>query len=159
MGTRADFYVGRGADAEWLGSIAWDGYIEPPGIAKSAPAVIHAPCEAAYRRAVADMLKARDDATTPDQGWPWPWDNSDTTDRSYSFFGGEVQHCHWDGPWVTAKEALASDFDYERAREGAKVGASHPDMSAHKAVTLGKRSGLMVIAKGADGKLGIVTED
>lgn len=30
MGTRADFYVGRGESAEWLGSIAWDGY--PSGI-------------------------------------------------------------------------------------------------------------------------------
>ena len=26
MGTRADFYIGRGQDAEWLGSVAWDGY-------------------------------------------------------------------------------------------------------------------------------------
>lgn len=26
MGTRADFYIGRGPDAEWLGSVAWDGY-------------------------------------------------------------------------------------------------------------------------------------
>jgi hypothetical protein len=32
MGTRADFYVGRGGQAEWLGSIAWDGY--PSGIDK-----------------------------------------------------------------------------------------------------------------------------
>ena len=30
MGTRADFYIGRGATAEWIGSIAWDGY--PDGI-------------------------------------------------------------------------------------------------------------------------------
>ena len=26
MGTRADFYVGRGDAAEWIGSIAYDGY-------------------------------------------------------------------------------------------------------------------------------------
>lgn len=26
MGTRADFYVGRGKDAEWIGSVAFDGY-------------------------------------------------------------------------------------------------------------------------------------
>lgn len=26
MGTRADFYVGTGANAEWLGSIAYDGH-------------------------------------------------------------------------------------------------------------------------------------
>ena len=30
MGTRADFYVGKGKDSEWLGSIAWDWY--PDGI-------------------------------------------------------------------------------------------------------------------------------
>jgi hypothetical protein len=30
MGTRADFYVGRGETAEYLGSIAWDGY--PDGL-------------------------------------------------------------------------------------------------------------------------------
>jgi hypothetical protein len=30
MGTRADFYVGRGPDAEWLGSVAMDGY--PSGV-------------------------------------------------------------------------------------------------------------------------------
>lgn len=28
MGTRADFYVGRGPEAEYLGSIAWDGHPE-----------------------------------------------------------------------------------------------------------------------------------
>ena len=26
MGTRADFYLGEGSAAEWLGSVAWDGY-------------------------------------------------------------------------------------------------------------------------------------
>ncbi len=26
MGTRADFYTGRGQTAQWLGSIAWGGY-------------------------------------------------------------------------------------------------------------------------------------
>ena len=26
MGTRADFYIGSGKDAEWLGSVAFDGY-------------------------------------------------------------------------------------------------------------------------------------
>lgn len=30
MGTRADFYVGKGPNAEWLGSTAMDGY--PEGI-------------------------------------------------------------------------------------------------------------------------------
>jgi len=30
MGTRADFYVGIGPEAEWVGSIAYDGY--PDGV-------------------------------------------------------------------------------------------------------------------------------
>jgi hypothetical protein len=33
MGTRADFYVGRGETAEWLGSIAWDGNPGGAGLA------------------------------------------------------------------------------------------------------------------------------
>lgn len=70
MGTRADFYVGTGKDAEWLGSIAWDGYEvdenEDHPIAK-------AKTETAYRKAVKDMLSSRDYATHPEQGWPWPW--------------------------------------------------------------------------------------
>jgi hypothetical protein len=32
MGTRADFYIGRGKRALWLGSVAFDGY--PAGRAK-----------------------------------------------------------------------------------------------------------------------------
>lgn len=28
MGTRADFYVGRGENAKWIGSITRGGYIE-----------------------------------------------------------------------------------------------------------------------------------
>jgi hypothetical protein len=28
MGTRGDFYVGRGKDAEWIGSIAYDAFVE-----------------------------------------------------------------------------------------------------------------------------------
>jgi hypothetical protein len=30
MGTRADFYIGRGESAEWVGSVAWDG--QPSGM-------------------------------------------------------------------------------------------------------------------------------
>jgi len=51
MGTRADFYVGRGEQAEWLGSIAWDGY--PSG--NPAP-VTAMTSEAAYREKVEAVL-------------------------------------------------------------------------------------------------------
>ena len=60
MGTRADFYVGHGKDAEWLGSIAWDGYRE--GIP---PVILHAVNETFYRNAVCAFLAASSSGTTP----------------------------------------------------------------------------------------------
>jgi hypothetical protein len=76
MGTRADFYAGRGKDAEWLGSIAWDGQDIPDEIR-------YAHDEVMFRREVAEFLSGRDDSTVPEKGWPWPWNTSATTDCSY----------------------------------------------------------------------------
>src|SRR5258708_6284064 len=82
MGTRADFYAGKGKSAEWLGSIAWDGQ-EIAGYIRAAKT------EKNYRKAVEVFLASRDDATLPAQGWPWPWNDSGTTDCSYWFFDGQ----------------------------------------------------------------------
>lgn len=115
MGTRADFYVGCGATAEWLGSVALDGYewdedAECP-LRKAAS-------QQAFRDAVATILASREDATLPAQGWPWPWNTSATTDYAYYFHEGETR------------------FD---DRE------DWPDMSARKNVTFGARSGIILI--------------
>src|SRR6266446_6472207 len=93
MGTRADFYVGRGKQAEWLGSIAWDGY--PKAIALD---VLNARSEDEFREAVVHFLTPREDATAPDMGWPWPWEDSGTTDFSYAFARDRVwvsDFGHW----------------------------------------------------------------
>lgn len=119
MGTRADFYVGRGEKAEWLGSIAWDGH---PG---NFPKIERAKTERAFRAAVAKELAGRDDGTTPDMGWPWPWEDSHLTDYSYAFDDGRTYHTAYvpDGEklpcpnceygrgkvWVTAKAKLDDD--------------------------------------------------
>lgn len=79
MGTRADFYVGI-RKLEWLGSIGYDGYEE--GISKN---VLEAKSIKAFKEALQKFFKRRDDVTTPELGWPWPWGNSDTTDYSYVF--------------------------------------------------------------------------
>ena len=79
MGTRADFYVGRGEKAEWIGSIAWDGY--PDGMPDS---LLAATSTEGYLQEVTDFFKERDDVTLPEDGWPWPWDDSGTTDYSYT---------------------------------------------------------------------------
>lgn len=90
MGTRADFYIGRGKDAEWIGSIAMDGYPFRPGHPVE---LLNITDRAKYRRAVRKIINEVGHGTTPDQGWPWPWENSQTTDYAYAFDKGR------DGKW------------------------------------------------------------
>lgn len=139
MGTRADFYVGRDEGAEWIGSIAWDGYRD--GIDA---AVLTATDEASYREAVKAFFASRDDATLPEHGWPWPWDDSSITDCSYWFFDGSV----WDerrGTYQPCSQPIPEDDDaYVASTENADR-ILFPDMSARKSVTLGARSGLIVL--------------
>jgi hypothetical protein len=129
MGTRADFYVGAGKTAEWLGSLAWDGYrideMKAADIGKSKDCaacwqIKSATTEAAYREAVAKLLALNDDATTPALGWPWPWETSATTDYAYAFVDGACKTFHWG------------------------QGAEWPNMRDKQNVTLGKRSGVIV---------------
>jgi hypothetical protein len=137
MGTRADFYVGRGRDAEWLGSITWDGY--PGGIDD---AVLEAPSEAIFREKLVEFLK-REDATLPEQGWPWPWDDSKTTDYAYAFDEGKV----WVSCFGRTLETL--DDHYKRCKEESRrdlpKDAVFPNMKERKNVTMGKRSGLIIV--------------
>jgi hypothetical protein len=152
MGTRADFYVGKGKSAEWIGSIAWDGY--RAGIDAQ---ILGCKSEEAFRHAVANFLAKRDDATLPEHGWPWPWNTSATTDCHYWFFDGQC----WEGRnrysgagevYVPADEP-EPDWSAEGADEEALYTAwqkgreevEFPDMSGRKNITLGRRSGVIVI--------------
>jgi hypothetical protein len=132
VGTRADFYVGRGESAEWLGSIAFDGY--PEGVDDT---IRKAATERQYREAVEMFLASRDDATLPAMGWPWPWDNSRTTDYAYAFDGGTVYASCFGHGWFLAIQDETPEDD------GPKV--PFPDMSARRNLTLGRRSGLIVV--------------
>lgn len=134
MGTRADFYVGRGKEAEWIGSIANDGY--PSGIEG---AIKRATTELDFRAAVGLWLDIDDSSSRPDDGWPWPWDDSRTTDYAYAFDSGRVYASCFGGEWFDPLEVEPSDD-----KEGRAKVAVFPDMSSRKNVTLGKRSGLIV---------------
>jgi hypothetical protein len=133
MGTRADFYVGKGKNAEWIGSKAWDGYewgerLENQDNDKITSAIN----EQEYREAVSLMLKESNDTTTADMGWPWPWDNSCTTDCAYCFIGGKLEAFSWGAPWGDEDDNSAIDW---------------PDMSGKKASAPAgsSRSGIMVV--------------
>lgn len=133
MGTRADFYVGRGQDAEWLGSIAWDGY--PDGLPEEILAITD---ETAYRAAVALFLKERDDGTVPEMGWPWPWTDSRTTDYAYAIDGERVWASCFGYEWFDPTQPQPEDDDASKS-------AAFPDMTEQQNVTMGKRSGIMLI--------------
>lgn len=140
MGTRADFYVGRGENAEWLGSIAWDGY--PDGL----PIDIVRPPDAApmreseYRASMDVFLSERDDATRPTDGWPWPWETSHTTDYAYAFEGGTVYACCFGHRWYRANDPALNDDETEEKE------AVFPVMNTGKYARAGtNRSGVMLI--------------
>src|SRR3990172_3601115 len=116
MGTRADFYIGRGEKAEWLGSIAWDGYRD--GLPDE---MFESKTETEWRERVVKFITSRKDGTLPARGWPWPWEDSNTTDCAYSFHEGNAIELKTDGTEV------------------------FPNMKAIQNVTYGKRSGTITI--------------
>ena len=133
MGTRADFYVGRGLQAEWLGSIAWDGY--PEGLPID---LFHQRDEADWRASVESFFQDREDVTRPAQGWPWPWPTSHTTDYSYAFDGGMVWACCFGHAWFDPNQKQPDDDSEDKL-------TIFPDMTARQKVTMGKRSGVIVV--------------
>jgi len=83
------------------------------------------------------FLFDRDDVTRPEDGWPWPWKSSYMTDFAYAFDGARVLcSCHGE-PWQ-----VATEFE-DREEEARSV--EFPDMTDVQKVTLGVRSGLIVI--------------
>lgn len=131
MGTRADFYVGRGLEAEWLGSIAWDGH--PEGINKP---LLSATTEEDYRNRVAIQIQETKSGTTPDMGWPWPWRDSRITDYAYAFHEGKVWASCFGDPWFDPME------EEEENNQGDKP--VFPDMTKIQNVTFGERSGIVI---------------
>lgn len=129
MGTKADFYAGRGPEAAWLGSISWDGM--PVGIPTE---ILAATVEEEYREHVSVFLGKRGDAVTPDQGWPWKWDNSQGTNYTYAFDKGTVfASCYGSSWWVASlpepehttlkrKAARLPDMTFARKREAGPGG-------------------------------------
>lgn len=116
MGTRSDFYVGRGYEAEWIGSIALD------GDRKSLPQkLFRIRSEKAWRRRVAELIRGCSDGTLPEQGWPWPWDDSGTTDCAYTFHEKKVRKLRTNGK------------------------GTWPNMASRRKLTFGLRSGMFVV--------------
>lgn len=134
MGTRADFYIGKGKDAEWLGSVGWDGHPE------SFPNIIGITDEKEYREAVLKELKGRDDGTLPDMGWPWPWEDSRTTDYAIAFFDDKVWASCFGHEFFDPLKPPEDDYTGKKTKK-------FPTMTKKRTAppTLGPRSGLLTV--------------
>lgn len=142
MGTRADFYIGIGDEAEYLGSIGNDGY--PDGMTDR---LLNASTADEFRDALAIMASNTDDFSDPvKHGWPWSWDNSYTTDYAYAFHGGKVMCSCFGREWRPVKEYIANENDEDWFDSLEELAAEVPDMSKRKNPTLGPRSGLIVLS-------------
>ncbi len=150
MGTRADFYVGQGLEAEWLGSVTWDGY--PDGFDTH---FYEATTEDEYRALIKDVAEERDDWTDASEGWPWPWDDSRTTDYAYSFKDGKVYASGFGRPWFDCSSGYnypqsAGNEDDDNAAEEydnlPKI-SDFPNMSARRVDynTRMAKSGLIIV--------------
>lgn len=123
--------MGRGKTAEWLGSIALDGYPEAMDLA-----ILEATTEA-DREAVEHFLKSREDATPAAQGWPWPWENSNTTDYAYAWEEPRVWGTCFGHGWWPALHEPKDNRDEPKTIEW-------PDVKRRQ-VADGKRSGIFIL--------------
>jgi hypothetical protein len=79
--TRADFYIGQGVDANWIGSIFHDGY--PTRIPLEILICVN---PILYEELVVEFIKSDKGVVRSENGkWPWLWGDSRLTDYSYIF--------------------------------------------------------------------------
>lgn len=149
MGTRADFYDSSGDKPQWLASIAWDGY--PEGIKDE---VLAAETPEEFREKLTEFLSERDDVTLPERGWPWPWEDSNTTDYAYHFIDGRV-YASCFGSVLHAPDFKTVDDEGEEVEPRptdeyphSGEGPEHPDMSDIQNVRFDNGSGLIIIEGG-----------
>lgn len=117
MGTRADFYVKRDDKIKWLGSVHWDGYdvaeAEESDKCHIRYNVKQSKTEEEFTKHLDSYFSVRDDVRLPENGWPWPWEDSRTSDMAYVFDENKLRIFSWGSEIDVVKEEHGSGFDYE----------------------------------------------
>lgn len=86
MASKADFYLGRGLKAKWIGSITYGGYTPSENGRTLIINVCNANTEEKYREAVLALINyEHSEGFNPENGWPWDYPDSSGTDYSYYF--------------------------------------------------------------------------
>jgi hypothetical protein len=155
MGTRADFYIGKGKGAAWLGSIGMDGSPDAVAGDMSFSAKTTISGEDDWVESVAAVFQSHEEHTVPEMGWPWPWDDSNTTDYAYTFDQGQVWVSCFGQAWVTLVTALTEqDWD-----EGEMNTLEFPDMSSSKNIRWDAGNAPMIFGVKTDGSMGLVNNE
>lgn len=147
MGTRCDFYtVNDTKKLVWVGSYGWDGN---PGGVQEMMGIHKSTSQGNYVKRIVDYLKANDGYIAGEDGWPWPWETSATTDYYYIFHEDKVYVGAWGGELVEIniylkhEDSICEEEDgFEEYFSGVKF--ELPDMSKIQKVDYGKGSGIMV---------------
>lgn len=135
ISAHADFYVGQGKQAEWLGSIANYGHPQylPPCIKDTR-------YEDIYRLGVRRHLDIRPSGVQAStEPWPWPWANSSRTDFTYTFSEGILYVSYFGSRWRVASEVdKHDDWNYSDIASGKYTYhiEQFPDMEANEAERL-----------------------
>lgn len=114
MGTRADFYIGKGKAAIWVGSVSHDGY----------PATFPEFKNIKTGRAFKARIRQQASYIPPDK-WPWPWSTSSNTEYAYTFSSGKVWVSNYGHHWVPYKKYKLMEVEIAL---GAKARAIFPLM-------------------------------
>jgi hypothetical protein len=114
MGTRADFYIGEGVEAVWLGSISSDGY--PENISFD---LLTAESETEFIQEINNHITPIKNFKNPKQGWPWKWENSNMTDYTYALINNKVMISVFGSSWIDAlayfqKKELINGLEEQR---------------------------------------------
>lgn len=127
MWTKADFYLGRGASAEWIGSLSSDGY--PSGCLDVVRATTKREFECAIRR-----LSKLGGFAWPEDGWPHTWKTSHLTDWSYTWDRRQLWISCFGCEWLPARLVKPASFTHGRIDAGVDraysqmLGASYEDL-------------------------------
>lgn len=146
MGTRADYYIkSKNNKLKWIGSTGWDGY--PEGMELS---LLRSNSLEVFQSEFKKHIETRDDFTSPKDGWPWPWDDSRTTDYAYIFDVNEGKvsvSCFNSGLFDPLKYRKCKDNGKYKLINNAINKIIFPNMKVKRnAISLdSKKSGLIVI--------------
>lgn len=144
MGTRADYYVyDENNNLVWVGSTAYDGY--PDGVPED---LLKVETYEDYLREIEEILTEYHHATRPEQGWPWPWEDSTTTDYAYVWDPESNQTLISSGkPWYTFKQwEKRTEKEWDAYWELPDM-TCFPDMTEKQNVRLDAGSGLLVLVQ------------